>query len=364
MGDVAHARVLFDSMPTRDLISWNSIIDAYVKAGDMQSANELFDNMDEKNVISWSIIIDGYVKHGNPKKSLDIFRQMLCQGIKPDKISIAGAVSACAQLGALDQGRWIHMYIKKKNIVVDIVVQTALVDMYMKCGRVEEASSIFSDMKERNVVTWNVMISGLGLNGFGRAALDCFMQMEVTGIPMDDLIFVSVLTACSHAGLIVEGLDIFCRMETWGIGPKLEHYGCLIDLLGRAGQLDKALSIIDSMPMKQNAELWGSLLLACQIHHNVALAEVVVERLKELKADECGVYVLMSNIYADVGKWEGVGRVRKVMREQNLKKNSGKSVIEIGSAIEEFTSGRTLQRQSEEIAKVLWSLLKVENFDE
>lgn len=351
-------------MPTRDLISWNSIIDAYVKAGDMQSANELFDKMKEKNVISWSIIVDGYVKHGNPKKSLDIFRQMLCQGVKPDKISIAGAVSACAQLGALYQGRWIHMYTKKNKIVIDIVVQTALVDMYMKCGRVEEASSIFNDMKERNVVTWNVMISGLGMNGFGRTALDCFSQMEMTGIPMDDLIFVSVLTACSHAGLIVEGLDIFCRMETWGIGPKLEHYGCLIDLLGRAGQLDKALNIIDSMPMKQNAELWGSLLLACRIHHNVALAEVVVERLKELKADDCGVYVLMSNIYADVGKWEGVGKVRKVMREQNLKKNSGKSVIEIGSAIEEFTSGRRVQIQSEDIAKVLWSLLEVENSDE
>nr|XP_017251143.1 PREDICTED: pentatricopeptide repeat-containing protein At3g29230-like [Daucus carota subsp. sativus] len=311
MGDVAHARVLFDSMPSRDLISWNSIIDAYVKAGDMQSAYELFDDMDEKNVISWSIIIDGYVKHGNPKKSLDIFRQMLCQGVKPDKISIAGAVSACALLGALDQGRWIHMYTKKNKIMVDIVVQTALMDMYMKCGRVEEATLIFSDMKETNVVTWNVLISGLGMNGYGKAALDCFMQMEMTGIPMDDLIFVSALTACSHAGLIVEGLDIFCQMEAWGIDPKIEHYGCLVDLLGRAGQLDKAISIIDSMPMKQNAELWGSLLLACRIHHNVVLAEVVLERLKELKADDCGVYILMSNIYADVGKWEGVGRARK-----------------------------------------------------
>ena len=364
MGDVAHARVLFDSMPSRDLISWNSIIDAYVKAGDMQSAYELFDDMDEKNVISWSIIIDGYVKHGNPKKSLDIFRQMLCQGVKPDKISIAGAVSACALLGALDQGRWIHMYTKKNKIMVDIVVQTALMDMYMKCGRVEEATLIFSDMKETNVVTWNVLISGLGMNGYGKAALDWFMQMEMTGIPMDDLIFVSALTACSHAGLIVEGLDIFCQMEAWGIDPKIEHYGCLVDLLGRAGQLDKAISIIDSMPMKQNAELWGSLLLACRIHHNVVLAEVVLERLKELKADDCGVYILMSNIYADVGKWEGVGSARKVMRERKLKKSSGKSVIEIGSAIEEFTSGQGLQIQSEEIAKVLWSLLKVENFDE
>lgn len=334
------------------------MIYSYAKVGDMLSAQQLFVKMEEKNLISWSIMIDGYARHGNPKEGLDIFRQMLCQGVKPDKISVVGAVSACAQLGALDQGRWIHMYMKKNKIMWDIVVQTALVDMYMKCGRTDEACTIFSSMTETNVVTWNVMIAGLGMNGFGREALDCFAQMETKGIPMDDLIFVSVLTACSHAGLVTEGLNIFYGMATHRIEPKLEHYGCLIDLLGRAGQLDKAKSVIESMSMKQNAELWGSLLLACRIHHNVALAEVVVERLVELEADDCGVYVLMSNIYADAGMWESVVWTRKLMRERNLKKETGKSIIEIDNAIQDLINGQRSHIRSEKIDTVLWSLQK------
>ncbi|XP_052177942.1 pentatricopeptide repeat-containing protein At3g29230-like [Diospyros lotus] len=358
-GDVIRARELFDSMPIKDLISWNSMIDSYAKAGDMAAAQQLFTEMEEKNVISWSIMIDCYAQHGNPKEALILFRQMLCQGIKPDKVSIVGALLACAQLGALDQGRWIHMHMKKKEIMLDIVVQTALVDMYMKCGSVNEASSIFNGMSERNIVTWNVMIAGLGLNGFPEAALECFSQMEMERIEMDDLIFLSVLAACSHAGLVTEGLAVFDRMRIHGIRPKLEHYGCLIDLLGRAGQLNLAQMVINSVPVKHNAALWGSLLLACRTHKSVALAELVVEKLVELLADDSGAYVLMSNIYAEAGIWEGVSRIRKLMRGRNLKKEAGRSLIEVDGSLVEFVSGEKSHIQREEVERVIWSLMKM-----
>ncbi|KAM7503575.1 hypothetical protein LguiB_002479 [Lonicera macranthoides] len=360
IGDVIRARELFDAMPLRDLVSWNSMAAAYVKVGDMVEAHRIFDQMDEKNVISWSIIIDGYARHGNPKEALNLFRQMLVQGVKPDKISLVGAVLACAQLGALDQGRWIEMYTKKNKMKIDIVVETALVDMYMKCGSISEAQTTFNSMSERNVVTWNVMIGGLSMNGLEEEALKCFAQMEIERIKMDDLVFVSVLTACSHAGFVTKGLEIFDRMRSYGVEPKLEHYGCLIDLLGRAGELEKAKTVIESMPMRPNSDLWGSLLLACRTHRNVGLAQIAVERLAELKDDDAGVYVLLSNIYAEAGMWEGVGRVRGLMRERKMKKEAGKSVIEVDGGIEEFVSGKKARLQWEEIEGVLWNLLKVQ----
>lgn len=363
MGEVNRARVFFDSMPTRDLVSWNSMIDGYAKVGEMEVAREIFDKMLQKNVISWSIMIDGYAQHRDSKEALNLFRQMLCQGIKPDRVSVVGAVSACSQLGALDQGRWIHLYMKRNRMLLDIVVQTALVDMYLKCGSRDEARRIFNSMPERNVVSWNVMIVGLGMNGFGKEALECFTQMEMERIPMDDLLFLGVLMACSHANLVTEGLHIFNQMKgVYRLEPKLEHYGCLVDLLGRAGQLDQIQNIIQSMPMKPNAALWGSLLLACRIHQNVTLAEIVVERLAELKADDSGVYVLMSNIYADVGMWEGMLRIRKLMKERKMKKDIGRSVIEVDGNVEEFVSGEKSHILREEIELVIWSLAKMAMF--
>ena len=360
MGDVKRARAFFDGMPTKDVVSRNSMIDGYAKVGEVEPAREIFDKMLQKNVISWSIMIDGYVRHGDSKEALNLFRQMLCQGIKPDRVSVVGAVSACSQLGALDQGRWIHLYVKRNRLLLDIVVQTALVDMYLKCGSLDEACRIFNCMPERNVVTWSVMIVGLGMNGYGKEALECFARMEKERIPMDDMTFLGVLMACSHANLVTEGLRIFNRMrDAYRLEPKLEHYGCLVDLLGRAGQLDEAQNIIQSMPMKPNAVLWGSLLLACRIHRNVDLAEILVEKLAELKADDSGVYVLMSNIYADVGIWEGMIKIRKLVKERKMKKETGRSVIEVDGNVEEFISGERSHTLREEIELVIWSLAKM-----
>ncbi|CAL9055499.1 unnamed protein product [Musa banksii] len=355
-GDVSRARDLFDKMPNKDLVCWNSMIDGYVGLGMMRAARELFDVMAERNVISWSILIDGYVKHGDPKEALELFQSMLGQGVRPDVISAVGAISACSQLGALDQGRWIHSYVKKHNILLDVVVETALVDMYMKCGSLDLARLLFDEMPRRSVVTWSVMIVGLGMNGFGCEAVELFYQMERRGATMDDLTFLGVLTACTHARLVCEGREIFDRMRRdFRVEPKVEHYGCLVDLLSRAGRLQEAKEVIETMPGTPTSSLWGSLLAACRTHRCVELAEIAVEKLKKLGADDGGVYVIMSNIYAAEGMWNQVWKMRKLMRERGMKKETGRSVIEVDGSIHEFVYGDSSHPYKEEIYEVLGS---------
>ncbi|XP_038988187.1 pentatricopeptide repeat-containing protein At3g29230-like [Phoenix dactylifera] len=354
IGDVRRARELFDAMPDRDLVCWNSMIDGYSGLGMMGPARELFEAMPERNVISWSILIDGYIRHGDSKEALNIFQQMLRHGMKPDKISAVGVISACAQLGALDQGRWVHFYLKKNRILFDVVVQTALIDMYMKCGSLDLARRLFDNMRERSIVTWNVMIVGLGANGYEAEAVELFDQMEKEGTLMDDLTFLAVLTACTHAGLVAKGWEIFDRMRSdFGITPKAEHYGCIVDLLGRAGRLHEARNVIETMPMKPTLTLWGSLLAACRTHRCVDLAEVSVEQLKNLGADDSGVYVLLSNIYAEEGMWDDVWRIRKLMCARGMKKEVGRSVVEVNGRVHEFVNGDVSYL---EIFSVLWSL--------
>ncbi|CAM0884318.1 unnamed protein product [Alopecurus aequalis] len=356
-GGVDRARELFDQMPDRDLVCWNSMIDGYARQGRMDEARALFDEMPERNVISWSIVVDGYVRSGEPSEALELFRRMLRCGIRPDRVAAVGAVTACAQLGALEQGRWLHSYLEKKKVLFDVVVKTALIDMYMKCGRLDLAMLIFESMPDKSVVTWNVMIVGLGTHSRGRDAVKLFYQMESEGAPMDDLSVLAALTACTHAGLISEGLGIFHRMrKDLGIDPKVEHYGALVDLLGRAGHLYQARHAIETMPMEPTPELWGSLLAACRSHRCVELAELSVERLANLGADDSGVYVLLSNIYADEGMWEGVLRIRRLMSAEGMKKDTGRSVIEVDGQTNEFVNGGSSHPYKDEIYLMLWNL--------
>ncbi|KAL9670701.1 hypothetical protein QQ045_008259 [Rhodiola kirilowii] len=362
LGDVVRARDLFDKMPMRDLVCWNSMLDVYTKVGEITTAQLLFKDMPNKNVVSWSIMIDGYAHHGSPKEALRLFRTMLCSGTKPDSISIVGAILACAQLGAIDQGRWIHMYINKNRIQMDMVLQTAFVDMYMKCGNLDEAYSVFNRMSKRTVVSWNVMIHGLGASGLGKEAINCFRKMETEGVPPDDLIFIGILTACSHAGLVNEGVHYFKLMkETYQIEAKLEHYGCLVDILGRAGQLDEALDVVENMPMKPNSALLGSLLLACRTHQNLGLAEVTVQKLTEIEPNNGGAYILLSNMYANAGKWSDVQRLRSFICDTKMDKETGKSVIEVDGSVEEFQGGEreVIHLCNEEIVRTIKRLMRV-----
>ncbi|PNT73445.1 pentatricopeptide repeat-containing protein At3g29230 [Brachypodium distachyon] len=356
-GGVDRARELFDETPNRDLVCWCSMIDGYARQGRMDEARALFEEMPERNVISWSIVVDGYVRCGEPSEALELFQRMLRCGIKPDRVAAVGAFTACAQLGALEQGRWLHSYLEKKKVLFDVVVQTALIDMYMKCGRLDLGKLIFESMPDKSVVTWNVMIIGLGTHSCGLHAVKLFYQMEAEGAPIDDLSVLAVLTACTHAGLISEGLGIFHRMrKDFGMDPKVEHYGALVDLLGRAGHLDHARHAIETMPMEPTPELWGSLLAACRSHRCVELAELSVERLASLGADDFGVYVLLSNIYADEGMWDGVFRIRRLMSAEGMKKDIGRSVIEVDGQTHEFVNGGSSHSCKDEVHLMLQNL--------
>ncbi|KAF5183354.1 Pentatricopeptide repeat-containing protein [Thalictrum thalictroides] len=359
-GNVDRARELFNYMPKRDLVSWNCMIAAYTHVGDMDVARELFEEMAGKNVISWSIMIDGYARHGEPREALCLFQEMLLQGIRADKVSVVGAIQACGQLGALELGRWIHVYMEKNNIISDVVVQTAMLDMYMKCGSLNEARRFFNSMSQKNFVAWNVMIFGLGINGCGDEALQLFAQMVKQGILMDELTLLSVLSACNHAGLVNDGLQIFRKMKnSCGIEPKVEHYSCLVDLLSRAGKIEEAKKVIETMPVKADSALWGSLLAACRTNLNLPIAEVSLDRLVKLKAEDSGVYVLMSNIYAEKEMWGDVSRIRGLMTDRGMKKETGRSVIEVDGNVHEFLNGYGTQIFLEELECVIWSLLKV-----
>ncbi|KAL9377621.1 hypothetical protein Peur_028956 [Populus x canadensis] len=223
---------------------------------------------------------------------------------------------------------------------------------------------MFNCMSERSIVSWNVLIVGLRIHGFGEEALKYFALMELEGMQMDDLIFLGALTACCHAGMVSESLRILNKMtSSYRIEPKHEHYSCLVDLLSQAGQQDKALETLDAMPIKASSTLWGSLLLACQIHQNVSLAETAVERFVELKADDSGVYVLLSNIYADAGMGEDALKARRLMKDdRELKEEAGSSIIEVGCDIHEFVNGEKSLVQVKEIYFVIQSLSKMHMF--
>ncbi|KAK8940439.1 Pentatricopeptide repeat-containing protein [Platanthera zijinensis] len=356
-GDVARARQLFDQMPHKDIVAWNSMIDSHAGAGDMAAARELFDAMPARNVISWSILIDGHVRCGDPKEALRLFQQLLRCGMKPDRIAAVGAISACAQLGTLDQGRWLHSYLKKKKILLDVVLVTALIDMYMKCGSLPPARRLFEDMNVKTVVSWNVMMVGLGINGHEAEAVELFCRMEREGEFMDELTFLAALTACSHGGLIGDAIRIFKKMRAdFKAEPKVEHYGCLVDLFGRAGRLREAWGIVEGMPAGPTPAVWGSLLAACRTHRCVELAEVSAKGLAGVGGDDCGAYVLMSNVYAESGMWDEVGRVRRVMRGRGMKKESGRSTVEIDGWVHEFVNGDGGHGFRERIYEVVWSL--------
>jgi pentatricopeptide repeat protein len=268
-----------------------------------------------------------------------------------------GVLPACAGLALLQQGKEIHDYIVRRGVDNSIPVWNALIDMYAKCGCINNARGIFDKMPERDVVSWTAMITGYGIHGHGKNALALFSQMQQTGIKPNRITFTCVLSACSHAGLVDEGLDYFyCMSRDHQMKPSMEQYACMVDLLGRAGRLNEAQKFIDKMPFQPNACLWGALLSASRIHSNIQVGEYAAEQLYELEPENAGNYVLMSKIYAAVGRWDDVSKVRKIMEELGLKKPPGCSWIEVKNRVHAFVQGERLHPQIKEIYAKLDSL--------
>ncbi|KAL9240416.1 hypothetical protein vseg_014640 [Gypsophila vaccaria] len=329
-GLVELARRVFDRMSKKDLVSWNSLMKVYVKGGDLVSARKLFDDMRSKDVISWTSLITGYSQAGKYSDALKLFQDMMVSEVKPNEITVASVLSACAHLGMLDLGNQIYNFVTEQKIKVDIYVGNAFIDMYCKCGDVQRALQIFRDMKERDSVSWSALICGFAVNGFASDAIQLFEEMLGENVTPTNGAFVGILLACSHSGLVDKGLDYFESMEdVHGVMPEMKHYGCVVDLLSRSGRLERAYEFILEMPIAADLVLWRILLSACKLHGNVTLAETVSKKLLELDASSSGNFVLLSDTYAGAEKWDAATMLRDLMGESCVHKPSAWSSVEV-----------------------------------
>ncbi|KAJ4973767.1 hypothetical protein NE237_006941 [Protea cynaroides] len=365
---VAMARKVFDEMTQRNVTTWNSLLSGYFRCGDINTAREIFDKMPERNSISWTTMIAGYAKTGKCKQALALFYEMKKAQVEMDQVVFLAALSACAELGDLRTGRWIHFYLDKASCIQKpyfVSLKNALIHMYASCGVIEEAYRVFKEMSHRNTISWTTMITGFAKQGFGEEALAVFKWMqnvEGEGIRPDEITFIGVLCACSHRGWVDKGWHYFkCMTTTYNIEPRIEHYGCMVDLLSRAGQLDEAYKLIENMPMKPNTALWVALLGGCRIYKNVEIAANVDNQLAlEVEPDQAAGYlVLLSNVYAAARRWDDVAKVRGRMVAMGLRKPSGRSWIQVDGVIHEFVAGDQSHRHATAIFKMVKEITRL-----
>lgn len=336
----------------------NTLIGAYAKCGELVFSKMAFVEMPYKDIISWNSIIAVHAQHGLSPEALELFKLMLMdKAVNFNAFTLSAVLLACAHSGALQLGKCIHTQVVMMRLEDNLHVGTSLVDMYCKCGRVGMARKAFNQMKEKNVKSWTAMIAGYGMDGRAREALDVFYDMNRSEVEPNYITFVAVLAACSHAGFVDEAWYWFRAMQNrFSIEPGMEHYGCMVDLLGRAGYLTRAYNLIKEMKVSPDFVIWGSLLAACRMHKNVELGEISAMKLFELDPQNCGYYVLLSNIYAEAGRWEDVKRMRIHMKDHGLAKPPGFSLVELKGTVHVFLVGDTEHPQHEEIYAFLKEL--------
>ncbi|EYU45574.1 hypothetical protein ABFS82_14G010600 [Erythranthe guttata] len=334
----------------------NAMIDMYAKCGNLHTARKLFDGIKEKDIVSWNVMIGGYTHMSEYKNALEMFRLLQLNKVEPNDVTFLNIIPACAQLGALDLGKWMHTYIEKHyHDFPNETLWTSLINMYAKCGNIEAAKQIFYGTKTKSLASWNAMISGLAMHGDASNAIELFSKMAKEGLfKPDEITFVSVLSACCHAGLVDLGRQIFKSMvQDYNISPQLQHYGCMIDLLGRAGLFEEAMELVEGMEIEPDGAIWGSILGACRIHKNLELGEFAAEKLFKIEPNNPGSYILLSNIYARAGKWDEVARIRTLLKDKGMKKVPGSTSIEVDGAVHEFLVSDRTHLRSEEIYMML-----------
>lgn len=340
-----------------DVSVMNSLMSMYSKCKRVDIAAKIFKNLQGKTLVSWNTMILGYAQNGRVSEALSHFCQMQSQNMKPDSFTMVSVIPALAELSVTRQAKWIHGLVIRTCFDKNIFVMTALVDMYAKCGAVHTARKLFDMMDERHVTTWNAMIDGYGTNGLGKAAVDLFNEMEKGTIKPNDITFLCVISACSHSGLVEEGLQYFASMkEDYGLEPAMDHYGAMVDLLGRAGRLSEAWDFIQKMPMEPGITVFGAMLGACRIHKNVELGERAADKIFELNPVEGGYHVLLANIYSTASLWDKVAKVRKMMEKKGLQKTPGCSLVDLRNEVHTFYSGSTSHPQSKRIYTFLETL--------
>ncbi|XP_057846957.2 pentatricopeptide repeat-containing protein At4g02750 [Cryptomeria japonica] len=351
---IEDAQQVFKKMSKRDVVSWTAMISGYSCCGNVVDARQLFDKMPERNVFSWNAMVGGYAQNGHGEEAVRLWRQMQSTSIKMNNVTFVGVLSACASLAVLEQGRQIQGLVIRSGFVSDVVVGSALLDMYSKCGSVESARQHFEEMPQRDLISWNSMITSYAQNGYGKEALQIFEQMLQVGMKANHITFIGVLSGCNHAGLVEEGCRYFDSMSRdYFVTPIIEHYSCMVDILGRAGHLDKALDLIKNMPFEPNSTVWGALLGACRVHGNTKLGKQVAECLFKLEPENPGPYVLLSNIYSAAGMWEDAAKIRKFMKERGVNTKPAYSWIEVNNKVHIFYVGDRSNPDREEIYATL-----------
>ncbi|KAL5985756.1 hypothetical protein ACLOJK_027743 [Asimina triloba] len=349
LGEQVYAQVVKSGLASVNYVG-NSFVAIYTHSGRMEDARKIFDLLLEKNLISYNIMVDGYTKNLDSEEAFELLQQIEDAGVGPCAFTFASLLSAAASIGALGIGQQLHARLLKERFQTDQRINNALVSMYPRCGSIEDASQAFNQMASRNVISWTSMITGFAKHGCAVKALELFREMLAAGLKPNDITYIAVLSACSHAGLVKEGWNYFHSMYNGhGIVPRMEHYAFMVDILSRSGFLKEAYEFINSMPIKPDALVWRTLLGACRIHGNTDLGGLAAKCIIELEPRDPAAYVRLSNLYAATGRWDDVADIRRRMKERKLTKEAGYSWIEVDNHVYKFYVGDTSHPQAPEI---------------
>lgn len=353
--DMDSASSLANQMQEKNAATWNCLIDGYTRLGNLELAESLFNQMPVKDIISWTTMINGYSHNKRYSEAIAVFYRMTEEGIIPDEVTMSAVISACAHLGLLEIGKDIHMYTMQNRFVLDVYIGSALVDMYSKCGSLERALLVFFNLPKKNLFCWNSIIEGLAAHGSAQEALKMFAKMVTELVKPNAVTFVSVLTACTHAGLVEEGRRIYRSMiDDYSIVSNVEHYGCMVHLFSKAGLTYEALQLIGSMEFEPNAVIWGALLDGCRIHKNLEIAEIAFNKLMVLEPTNSGYYFLLVSMYAEENRWRDVAEVRGRMKVLGIEKICpGTSSIRIDRRDHMFAAADKSHSASDEVFLLL-----------
>lgn len=349
------ARQVFEESPMKNVPCWTSLISGYCFNGLIDQACEIFEAMPERNDVSYSAMISGYVQNDQFNEAIRLFRDLkICTDLRSNPSILVSVLNACGSVGAFEEGKWVHSYINENLLGYDLKLGTALIDFHAKCGFIKHALEIFSAMNCKDITAWSSVIMGLAINGENELALRLFNEMERSGLNPNAVTFIGVLTACNHTTLINEAWRLFgCMAKVYGIFPLIEHYGCMVDLLARAGKIKGAKMMISTMPMEPDGIILGSMLNGCMMHGYAELAERVGKLLIQLEPQHSGRYVIMANMYANIGWWEGVVSVRNLMKETGAGAVPAWSFVEVNGVVHKFVANDKSHPQWRDIDIVL-----------
>ncbi|PKA54085.1 Pentatricopeptide repeat-containing protein [Apostasia shenzhenica] len=357
LGQQIYAQVIKFGLASVNVVG-NSLVTMFASSSRMEEARKAFEALYEKNLVSYNALVDGYVKNSNSEEAFEIFHQSDFRDLGSSPFTFASLLSAAASIGVMSKGQKLHGQVLKMGFECDICICNALISMYSRCGNIDDASLVFFEMRNHNVISWTSMIAGFAKNGDANSALQLFNDMVSAGITPNDVTYTAVLSACSHVGFVREGWEHFHSMKANGLAPRMEHFACMVDLLGRSGRIEEAFEFISSMPFKADSLVWKTLLGACRTHQNFNIGEIAARNIIELEPNDPAAYVLLSNLYAAVGWWEDAGKIRSKLKEKKLNKEAGLSWMEVDNRMHKFHVGDTSHPQAKEIFKKLGELVE------